>query len=816
VRELPGGTVTFLFTDIEESTRLLHELGDDYADALAEHRRALRAAFDANGGVEVDTQGDAFFVAFARASDALAAAREGQDALADGPVRVRMGVHTGEPIVTHEGYVGIDVHRAARIAAVGRGGQILVSQTTCELVGQDGLRDLGEHRLKDLTAPERIYQLGEGEFPPLRSLNQSNLPMQPTPFVGRDKELGEVLLLLRDPATRLLTLTGAGGSGKTRLAVQAAAEVVEDYEHGVWWVPLQSVREPERVGSAIGSVIGAKGDLAAHLGDRRTLLVLDNFEQVAEAAPGLGTLLGSCPNLSLIVTSREILRLAAEREYMVPPLVEQESVGFFLARARALSPGFEPDEHVLPICRRLDHLPLALELAAARVKALSTKQIHERLERALPLLTGGARDVPERQRTLRGAIAWSYDLLSPGEQDRFRQLGVFAGGFTLDAAEQVAGADLDVLQSLVEKSLIRFGVERYSLLETIREFAVEQLRETGEWEETRRRHFDFYLALAQEAEMSYEGRYKRRPELVLPEEENLRAALESAVGAGDLVPASELMVLLENFWVSTAPLEGARRYEELLARRDELPDVLQARMLRCFAGSLFIGGEYARSHSANEESLGLFRALGDDEGVAVLLHRLGISTLALGDTEEARRLMEESLRRHQRAGSESGESEVTGGLAYVARQEGDIAKAIALFSRAAELEEQTGFTWWRVGMLEGLAGCLLELGRVDEAEPVIREQLTLAREVGDRQWSLLGVVMFAWLAACRGDQPRAGLLWGAVEAEEQRAPVGQWELERDDYAKKVLRAGGEELDQARQRGRALSFEAAVDEALARP
>ncbi len=495
MRELPGGTVTFLFTDIEGSTQLLHELGDGYADALVAHRRALRAAFEANAGVEVDTQGDAFFVAFARASDALAAARDGQDALAGGPVRVRMGVHTGEPIVTDEGYVGIDVHRAARIAAVGHGGQVLVSHATRELAGADGLHDLGEHRLKDLTAPERIYQLGEGEFPPLKSLNQSNLPAQPTPFVGREKELGEVLGLLGDPAIRLLTLTGAGGSGKTRLAVQAAAEVVDDYEHGVWWVPLQAVHEPERVGAAIASAIGARAELAAHLGDRRVLLVLDNFEQVAEAAPELGELLASCSNLRLIVTSREILRLTAEREYAVPPLVEQESVGFFLARARAVSAGFQPDEHVLPICRRLDHLPLALELAAARVKALSTKQILDRLERALPLLTGGARDVPERQRTLRGAIAWSYELLSPEEQDAFRRLGIFAGGFTLDAAEQVADADLDALQSLVEKSLVRFGGERYSLLETIREFAVEQLNETGGWEDARRRHFDFFFAL---------------------------------------------------------------------------------------------------------------------------------------------------------------------------------------------------------------------------------------------------------------------------------------------------------------------------------
>ncbi len=451
MRELPSGTVTFLFTDIEGSTRLLHELGDAYADALAEHRRVLREAFARHDGVEVDTQGDAFFVAFARAADALAAAGEAQAGLGEGPIRVRIGLHTGEPLVTEEGYVGIDVHRAARIAAVGHGGQVLVSQSTRELAGADRLRDLGEHRLKDLTAPERIYQLGDGDFPPLKSLNQSNLPEQPTPFVGREKELGEVLALLGDQKIRLLTLTGPGGSGKTRLAVQAAAEAVDDHEHGVWWVGLQAVRDPELVLPAIATTLGANTDLETHIGDKRMLLALDNLEQVLGAAPQIGGLLASCPKLRLVVTSRELLRIAAEREYAVPPFVEQEGVGFFLGRARAIRADFQPDERVREVCRRLDNLPLALELAAARVRSLSSAQILERLERRLPLLTGGPRDAPERQRTLAAAIGWSYELLTPEEQQVFRRLAVFAGGYTLEAAEEVAEADLDVLQSLARE-----------------------------------------------------------------------------------------------------------------------------------------------------------------------------------------------------------------------------------------------------------------------------------------------------------------------------------------------------------------------------
>ena len=814
MRELPSGTVTFLFTDIEGSTKLLHELGDDYADALSEHRRALRAAFDAHGGVEVDTQGDAFFVAFSRARDALAAARDGQEALGGGPLRVRMGVHTGEPIVTDEGYVGLDVHRAARIAAVGHGGQVLVSQSTRELAGADGLRDLGEHRLKDLTAPERIWQLGDGEFPPLKSLNQSNLPVQPTPFVGREKELGEVLALLRAPSTRLLTLTGAGGSGKTRLAVQAAAEVVDDFEHGVWWVPLQAVRDPARVGAAIGSALGAREELAGHIGSKRMLLVLDNFEQVAEAAPELGELLAACPGLRLLVTSRELLRLAAEREYSVPPLVEQESVGFFLSRARAARPGFEPDEHVLAICRRLDHLPLALELAAARVKALSTAQILQRLEHALPLLTGGARDLPERQRTLRGAIAWSYELLTADEQEAFRRLGIFSGGWTLEAAEQVAGAELDTLQSLVEKSLVRFEEERYSLLETIREFAYELLGESGELEAARRGHFDFYLALAAAEDTSAEAGYGNRSTVLLRDQENLRAAVERAVTAGDRVGATELMVLLENFWVVTDPFEGARRFGELLTTPGELPKRLRARALRCYAGSLWLSGEYERSHAMNGESLALFRELEDDDGIAVVLHRLGISTLAhLEDPEKARELLNESLEHYRRAGSERGESEVLGGLGYVSEQEGDRRVALELFSRAAELAAETGFTWWEVGMLAAIAEVLIELDRLDEAESAARRHLELARGIGDRQSSVFGLVLFAYLAARRGDHARAHLLWGAVEAEESRGPIGQWEVEREDYRAKVLLAEGEELERARQRGRGRSLDAAIEEAL---
>jgi class 3 adenylate cyclase len=451
---LPSGTVTFLFTDIEGSTRLLLELGDRYADVLAEHRRVLREAFARHGGLEVDTQGDSFFVAFARASDAVAGAQAGQDALHGGPVRVRMGLHTGEPMVGDEGYVGIDVHRGARLASAGHGGQILLSQTTRDLLDSTfELVDLGLHRLKDLSEPQRLYQLGTEGFAPLMTLHQTNLPVPATPFLGRERELGEVLALLR--SSRVLTLTGPGGSGKTRLAIQTAAEAAEDFPAGVWWVPLSTLRDPSLVRDSIARVLGAKGEPAEHIGDKELLLVLDNLEHLLECAPELADLVERCSAVRLLVTSREPLRLSAEQEYAVAPLVSEEAVDFFCARARAAKPEFVPTTALPEICRRLDNLPLALELAAARVKVLSADQILARLEQALPLLTGGRRDMPERQRTLAATIAWSYEMLSDSEQRLFEKLSVFVGGCALEAAEKVCAADVDRLASLVDKSLIR-------------------------------------------------------------------------------------------------------------------------------------------------------------------------------------------------------------------------------------------------------------------------------------------------------------------------------------------------------------------------
>jgi predicted ATPase len=524
--ELPSGTVTFLFADVEGSTRLLREFGAKrYAELLAEHRRVVRDACVRHRGVEVDVQGDAVFVAFATAPGALAAARELTEALAVGPIRVRVGVHTGTPLLTEEGYVGADVHRAARITAAAHGGQVLVSESTAALVGEP-LRPLGEHRLRDLLEPLPLFQLGEGDFPAPASLGTTNLPVQPTPFVGRERELEEALALLRDPHVHLLTLTGPGGSGKTRLALQVAAEAAADYPDGVFWVSLQALRDPEQVAPTIAQAVGARHELALHMAGKRALLLLDNFEQVVDAAQRIGDLCARLPNLTLLVTSREPLHLAAEREYPVPPLREREAVTLFGERARAVKPDFADDDVTLEICRRLDCLPLALELAAARAKTLSTEDLLRRLDRRLPLLTGGPRDAPERQRTLRATISWSYELLTPDAERLFAGLAVFAGGCTLEAAEEVCQTDVDSIAELVDKSLLRREGQRYFMLETIGEFARERLVESGDLEELRRRHAEYYLQLARSV-----GDLIRSPQAAAlldrleRDHDNLRAAL---------------------------------------------------------------------------------------------------------------------------------------------------------------------------------------------------------------------------------------------------------------------------------------------------
>ncbi|HEU4488560.1 MAG TPA: adenylate/guanylate cyclase domain-containing protein [Actinomycetota bacterium] len=808
--ELPTGTVTFVFTDVEGSTRLLDSFGPKrYAEALADHRRLLRDAFGRHGGVEVDTQGDAFFVAFPVAGEAVAAAREAQGALEAGALKVRMALHTGEPIVTQEGYVGMDVHRAARICSTVHGGQVILSERTRTLVDDTDLVDLGRHRLKDLTQPERLFQLGPEIFPPLRSLNATNLPMQPSALIGRERETEELVSLVR--AGPLVTLTGPGGVGKTRLALQVAAEVVEAFPDGVFWVPLATIGDPDAVLPTVAQTLGAKEELHEYIDGRKILLLLDNLEQVLGVAPKLSELLDACPHLHLLVTSRALLRVDREHQCRVGPLSTDEAVHLFRQRAAVA----EPLDAVVEICRRVDRLPLAVELAAARTTLLAPAALLARLQRALPVLTTGRRDAPQRHRTLRATIEWSYDLLDESERRLFRRLAVFAGSFDPAAAEAVAGAELDTLQSLVEKSLVRrWGSGRLGMLETIHEFSLELLEASGEVERLRRRHAEFVLELVDSASLSDEGEGPERSDLVRPEAGNVRAALEWSLATGEVWLGLRIASALEQYWIATSPFEGMRWLDSLLAQAEGIPGDLRARALRVWGGVTFIVGRFEEGARLFEESLAAYRRLGDERGIGLLLHRLANFELVRGDTVRARLLAEESGDLLHGANFHKGELLALGTLGEVELEDGNYDRGLQLLRESAALADEIGYSWWKAVTLAAVAEHLVELDRLEEAEAPAREALAESHAIGERQFRLLALALLARIAGRTGRVQRAGTLWGAVETEEARGPVGQWEGERAAHAAAVLAAAGPDFEQGRANGRRLPLEQVVEYAVA--
>jgi predicted ATPase len=548
------------------------------------------------------------------------------------------------PHLSGEGYVGHDVHLGARIAAAGHGGQVVLSKETREQVETE-VSDLGEHRLKDFATPVWLFQLGSEHFPPLKTISNANLPRPATSFVGRQREVGELAALLRDGA-RLVTLTGPGGSGKTRLAIEAAAELVPEFKAGVFWVGLATLRNPALVGETIAQTLGANDVLAEHIGERDLLLLLDNLEQVVEAAPELAALVEACPNLGLVVTSRELLRVRGEVEYAVLPLAEADAVELFCGRSR-----LERDETIAQLCRRLDNLPLAVELAAARTSVLSPSQILERLAQRLDLLKGG-RDADRRQQTLRATIEWSHELLDEEERRLFARLAVFRGGCTLEAAAQVADADLEVLRGLRDKSVLRHSDERFWMLETIREYAAEQLEESGEAEEVGRVFAEHYVALAEEAYPNLRGDPKPWLNRLEADHDNLRAALDGLEANGDTQLALKLAGALYRFWSMRGHLaEGQTRLERLLAA-DEAPTAARARALNGAAVMAISRGDPLAAKERSEDALALHRRLGDDWGAAYSVFSLALTATEEADWARALPLFEECLARFRELGDE--------------------------------------------------------------------------------------------------------------------------------------------------------------------
>jgi predicted ATPase/class 3 adenylate cyclase len=862
---------TFLFSDIEGSTRLWEQDPARMAGALAHHDAIARSAVEAARGRYVKSMGDGVHAAFDEPLDALLATLRMQLALADPastgglPLRVRCGLHMGVVERRDDDYFGTPVNRAARIMAAAHGGQVLLSKAVADAVADRlpedvALRDLGAVRLRDLANAEQVFQLVHpalrADFPALRSLasTPNNLPLQATAFVGRERELAEVKALLGK--TRLLTLLGVGGLGKTRLSLQATVDVIDDYPDGVWFVELAPLSDPLLVPQAVATVLGVKEDAGTPVvealtqfgRDRRLLLILDNCEHLIEACAVLATrLLQTAPGVTLLASSREPLHVPGETTYHVPPmaapdarapvapeaLTRYEAVRLFVDRAAAVQPGFAVNPRNAPaiaqICSRLDGIPLALELAAARVRALAVDKIAERLNDRFRLLSGGSRTALPRQQTLRALIDWSYDLLAPEERALLRQLAVFAGGWTLEAAEAVCAAGqitesmvLDLLSNLVDKSLVVLEGERgrYRLLDTVRQYAQERLAEANESAEARRRHFEFHLSLAEKA----------RPELIGPrqaewlarldaERENLMAAhvwCDDATGGGEL--GLRLVSALRRYWIVRGALGlGLRVTVEALARPGAQRSDVARRSAMFDAGQLCSWmGRYEEARAYLEESLAIARELADSAGVAAALQPLALASLGLGDYGAAREYLEEALELERRADRPREVAAVLNALAQTHRSQGGLDAAEPLYESALAIARE-------LADREIIAVCLLNLamvaigrGAAARTAPMLLEVLDIAEAIGWRPAGQSVLEVCAGLAASGSQWEQAARFFGAAEA--QMAETG---LHRDPADEAFLiplvaRArealGAAAFAVADAAGRALSYEAAMAEA----
>jgi predicted ATPase/class 3 adenylate cyclase len=869
VREgLPTGTVTFLFTDIEGSTRLLQALGRGYPDLLNRHTAILRQAVAGHEGVEFGTEGDAFFAVFPSAVHAVEAAVAAQRSLAGEPwptghrVAVRMGLHTGEGVMGADGYVGLDVHRAARVADAAHGGQVLVSDGTRALVAgalpaDATLRDLGVHRLKDINRPEHLYQLVipdlPDDFPPIRTIDarQTNLPAERTSFVGREREIAELLDILRE--ARLLTLTGPGGTGKTRLAVKVAAQLLDSYTEGVYFVDLSSITDHRFVPAAVAQALRLREQpgrrpletLIDHLRGLHLLLVLDNLEHLLEASETVGTLLDAAPRLTILTTSRIPLHIAGEREFPLPPLSlpdagdtgdpvtfgQQEAVRLFVDRATSVRPGFrltsENAEAIGQIVIRLDGLPLAIELAAGRMKLLEPDEILERLGARLDLLIGGARDLPPRQRTLRAAIEWSYDLLEPDAQRLFARLAAFSGGWTLDAAEAVCAPGLgssvlDGLGVLLDHSLLRVsdaaGGTRLMMLDTIREFAAERLVASGEADDVRRRHAEFYLHLAEDrSSATAEGaRWPARSLEV--ERDNVRAALRWSLDADEPQIGLRIAAAIWPVWPRRDLAEGRAWLERLLALpASRRRDAGRARALTSLGAIALYQGDGEAGRAALEEAVAIARELRDARLLAYVINPLEVSLRAAGDLDAAEAVLAEAVASADAAGETATATALRGRIGFIQVFRGNPDAAIGPLREAVaavrEAGENSNLVWYMasLGTAEVIAGDLTA------AKQDFRELLAMSYAATDQMALGAAIIGLGFVASGEGRHERLARLWGVNARVRREAGGGPLRAIRDRLgdpegaARQAL--GDAAFEQRRSEGEAMSIDEGVAYAL---
>ncbi len=811
--DLPRGTVTFLFTDIEGSTALWESNRQAMAATVARHIDALGQAIAAHGGVHFKTVGDAVQAAFPTAPAALAAALTGQRAiLAEAwptgeALRVRMALHAGEGEPdSHGDYLAPALNRLARLLAAGHGGQILLTQAVQQLVRDAvpegaSLHSHGEHGLRGLREAEQIYQLLHpdlpGTFPPLRTQEggPSKLPRQPTRFLGREREVAEIVSLLQQPGVQLLTLTGPGGTGKTRLALQAAADLVDVFPDGVYFVPLAPLTDPSLVPSVVANVLDIQEDggrspaeaVQDRLRNRRVLLLLDNVEHLLAATPVVGEWLVACTGLQILATSRAPLHVQAEQEYPVPPLglprrkpppgpeqlSQYEAVQLFISRAQAVRPGFVVDNASAPaiaeICWRLDGLPLAIELAAARSRLLPPEALLARLEHRLSLLTGGARDLPARQRTLRDAIAWSHDLLDADDRTLFARLSVFAGSFTFDAAETATNSDgmLDIfsgVERLCEHSLLRQdegtgGEPRFAMLETVREFAAEQLVASGEQVSIQAAHARCFLALVESALPHLSGPEERRWMAILAaEQDNLRAALARVVQSEPEL-AARFVSATTRYWSNRGDLAEARDWaERALAAAEPVSPAWRAELLLATCTITFQQSDFHAALAFATQALDLFQEIGKQKGISQSLKLLSAVAFVQGNLDHARVLAEKSLVTARELGDPDTIANALVMLADVPPtgehdpQPGALFREALGLSRAAGNQRAIGFALSRLGYLAELQADL------DQAASLYQESLAIHRDLGHRRHLPLPLAGLARIAQARGDLEAAEAL----------------------------------------------------------